>query len=64
VPPRDPSALARAILSLIDDTDRRTRYGVAARRLAEERFGVESVVAGVLKIYSDLLEKRMLGEAR
>jgi glycosyltransferase involved in cell wall biosynthesis len=38
VPPGDASSLATAITGLLEDEDRRTAMGVAARRLAEERF--------------------------
>ena len=54
VPVRDPAALARALLDLIKDDDRRNTYGEAGRAMARQRFSIESVVATTLQIYSKL----------
>ena len=54
VPPRDPDALARAILDVAGrGPDGRTRLGAAAREHATERYSLGSVVDR----YSDLLER-------
>jgi glycosyltransferase involved in cell wall biosynthesis len=55
VPPRDGPALAEAIQSLIDDPDRRERYGRAGRELALARHGINDVVDRTLAIYDELL---------
>jgi glycosyltransferase involved in cell wall biosynthesis len=55
VPPRDAPALAEAIQSLIDDRDRRERYGRAGRELALARHGINDVVDRTLAIYDQLL---------
>lgn len=55
VPVRNSKALANALLSLINDRERRERYGHAGRSLAIERFGIESVVEQTLQIYEELL---------
>lgn len=54
VPPRDAAALADAIARLAADPDLRARLGAGARRLAEERFGTDTVVAETLALYRDL----------
>lgn len=54
VPVRDPAALAQALIDLIQDDDRRNAYGEAGRTMARERFGIKSVVATTLQIYSTL----------
>ncbi len=56
VPVRDSQALAQALLQLMNDTDRRQRYGKAGRQLAIERFGIEAVVDATLAIYDELLK--------
>lgn len=55
VPIRDSAALATALLSLINDADRRRRYGIRGQQLAADRFGIDAVVAATLNIYKELL---------
>lgn len=55
VPPRDASALAEALQSLINDPDRREHYGRAGRDLAIGRHGIDDVVNRTLAIYDELL---------
>ncbi len=55
VPARDSDALARALLALVDDPARRQAMGRAGRRLAEQRFGIDGVVARHLALYDSLL---------
>jgi glycosyltransferase involved in cell wall biosynthesis len=45
VPRADPKALARAIVELVEDPERRARLGAAGRARAVERFSWESVTA-------------------
>ena len=56
VPIKDSKMLADALERLLVDKSLRKSMGGAARRLAEERFGVESVVEKHLEIYQFLLE--------
>ncbi len=56
VPPRDAGALGDAIARLAGDANLRARMGAAARRLAEERFGTESVVRETLALYAGLAQ--------
>ena len=58
VPPRDPAALADAIVSLLKDQDPARRLGQAGRKLVEERFAVSRMVAEVDRFYTTLLEKK------
>ncbi|MDF3125755.1 glycosyltransferase family 4 protein [Rheinheimera sp. 1928-s] len=56
VPAKDSKALADAIEMLVKDKDLRVRMGTAGRKLAEEEFDVQSVVAKHLDIYQELLK--------
>ncbi len=60
VPPRDPVALADAIVRLLADPALRAQFGLAGRRLAEERFSDQQVVAAILGLYADLLAAKGL----
>lgn len=55
VPPRDATALADAIGRLLADPARGRAMGQAGRALAQERYGIESVVAAHLGLYRQLL---------
>jgi glycosyltransferase involved in cell wall biosynthesis len=55
VAPRQPDALAAAIVALLDDSDRRQALGAAARVAAMERFGAHQHVAAVTALYRKLL---------
>ncbi len=55
VPPRDPSALAKAILRLLDDPDFARRLSQAARRRVEERFSLPAMVHRLQQLYDDVL---------
>jgi glycosyltransferase involved in cell wall biosynthesis len=55
VPPRDATALANAIHTLLTDPARRHTMGSAARALAEREYAIEHIVAQHLKVYRDLV---------
>lgn len=57
VPPKEPDALADAIIHLMEDPDLRLKYGDAGRRIVEERFTADKVVEGTLAVYEGLLGK-------
>lgn len=57
VPARDPVALADALQRLIQDEALRKRMGQRARRLAEQKFGIEGVVEQHMALYKRLLDK-------
>ena len=55
VPPRDPDALAAALILLIDDDDLRHRLGVAARKRVVERFSTEKRIEKLEALYQAVL---------
>jgi glycosyltransferase involved in cell wall biosynthesis len=55
VPVDDPGALAGAILRLIRSPAQRVRYGVAARRLVDERFAADLVGQATVALYRALM---------
>ena len=55
VPPRDPRALADAILALTDDPVRRTAMGAEGRRRAETEFAAEHINRETLRVYEQAL---------
>ena len=54
VEPQDPIALARAILTLLEDPARRRRMGESARRRVSEMFTVEKMIEGYESLYASL----------
>ncbi len=54
----DPTALARAIAQLLEDAGTAERMGQAARRRAQELFGIERQVDAYEDLYQMLAEKR------
>lgn len=57
VPARDAPALAEALAWLLDKPSLRQQMGAQGRKLAEEEFSVESVIAATLAVYRKLLRK-------
>jgi glycosyltransferase involved in cell wall biosynthesis len=55
VPVDDPGALAAAILRLVRSPAQRVRYGVAARRLVDERFAADLIGQATVALYRGLL---------
>ncbi len=55
VPPRDPKALGRAIVTLLQDHDRRAAFGRAAAERAQMWFGLDHMVNGTVDVYSQIL---------
>jgi phosphatidylinositol alpha-mannosyltransferase len=51
VPPGDPSALAQALIGLLEDEPRRRSFGAAARRIAEERYSWDGIAGRLASIY-------------
>jgi glycosyltransferase involved in cell wall biosynthesis len=55
VPTRDPEAMARAILEVLRDQDRRQKMGVAGRERVERLFTWASAAERTLEVYKELL---------
>ena len=57
VPPRDPEAMARALLSLALDPDGRKRMGEAGRNLAVSTFPIERSVDAFEDVYAEIARR-------
>jgi glycosyltransferase involved in cell wall biosynthesis len=57
VPPKDPEALAKAILRLARNPDLARELGRRGRLRVEEMFSAEAMVEGVLEVYRSVLEE-------
>lgn len=55
VPPKSPQSLEEAIGRLLEDSDLRTRLGMAAREAALQRFSVPTLMAELERIYDSLI---------
>lgn len=55
VPNRNPAALARAVCAVLSDLGRASEWAEKGRRLVEERFAVNAMVEGNLRVYEALL---------
>jgi glycosyltransferase involved in cell wall biosynthesis len=51
VPPADPQALAAALARLLDDPDRRARYGRRSRDIFRERFTLDRCAARMVRLF-------------
>jgi len=56
VPPKDPRALAEAILALLKDPARRQAMGIEGRRFMEAEFSVRTMVNRTESLYLNLVE--------
>ena len=54
VPPRDPDALAAALVDALDGPERRAAWGRAGRQRFEERFTADRMVDSTLAVYGEL----------
>ncbi|MBV9950885.1 MAG: glycosyltransferase [Acidimicrobiia bacterium] len=63
VEPEDPSSLAEAVLSLLDDPARRQSIALEARRRLEERFDVAVISSRLLDVYELAARREPLGPA-
>jgi len=54
VPPRDPDALAAALVEALGDPAQRVAWGRAGRQRFEERFTADRMVEATLAVYSEL----------
>ncbi|RLF96515.1 hypothetical protein DRN58_09650, partial [Thermococci archaeon] len=58
VPPKDPQKIAEAVVSLLNDEDRRIRMGKAGLRRVKERFSISKTVREYEKVYHEVLHRR------
>lgn len=58
VPPRDHTALARAIRRLVENPEQRSSMGAKGREIAVKEFRQEIVVENTLSVYENLLGRR------
>lgn len=58
VPPRDPGALAEAIVDLLSDPEKAETLALAGHRKAIEEFTAERMVEGTIAVYEKLLRER------
>ena len=59
VPPRDPEALATAIIAMLRDRARAQAMGLAGRDVVESRFTLAQMVRRTEKLYTMLLETKL-----
>lgn len=64
VPPGDGKSLAGAIVTLLRDEPLRRRLGEAGLARVRERFTVERMVTGTLRVYEEAVERRKATAAR
>ena len=57
IPPRDPDALARSILSLLHDPARRHTLGSQARTVAQAQFSVDSQTPRIEAVFERVVER-------
>lgn len=55
VPPRNVSELSKAIINLLDDPDKRERFGKNARKTIEEKFTWDKVSDNILNCYYSII---------
>ncbi len=63
VPPRDPRALANAMISILENRELAERLGQAARQRMRERFSLEHMVRQTENLYVGMLD-RALGDGK
>jgi glycosyltransferase involved in cell wall biosynthesis len=55
VPAKDPAALALAIVRLLRNREEAARFAAGAKRTVEEKYSVDAMVEGNMRVYDDLL---------
>jgi len=58
VPPRDPAAMADAIIRVLEAPEMAKRFGVAGRERVMKHFSLETVIRRTSELYMMLLERR------
>jgi glycosyltransferase involved in cell wall biosynthesis len=63
VPPRDSANLARAIIALARNKELRQRMGAQAQSIALREYSIQDNIAGMERIYQDLLQEKAARKA-
>ena len=59
VPPRDPGALAEALVLLLEQEDLARQYGAAGYERVHRRFSVEHMVGETVAVYEEMLARQV-----
>lgn len=62
VPPRNPQALAQALLTVLRDRERATVMGRMGRKRVKDKFGLDACVSNYEKLYRAVIEGRAISE--
>lgn len=57
VPPKDPEALADAMIKLLKDPERQRTMGLAAKKWVDQKFSVEEMIQKISQLYEELIQK-------
>jgi len=60
IPPSDPSALAKKLSLLLDDSELRQKFGIAGRQVVEQRFSLAQMVSDREALFERLLNQKGL----
>lgn len=63
VPTENVDLLAAGILKLLQNSDLRASYGIAAKKLIEEKFSAERMAVNYLRVYTDAAASGKFGDA-
>jgi len=58
VPPKDPEALARAILSLLQNKEEAEKMGIAGRKRVQEKFTIGTMIKKTEEVYKSLIQEK------
>ena len=58
VPPADSDALASAILSILEDKDMESKFGMAGRKRVEERFNLDVMLRNYENLFEEVINSR------
>lgn len=59
VPPKNPKALAKAVVSVLNNKKKQVNIGICARKKVEDTFSWEIIAKKILKIYKQVAENKL-----